>query len=72
MTQLPLKPNVTLDVDVIEDVVYHFQMYAQENSTLENRAYHLIELGNKVHDLKTYHPGYNADNGTMPWDREEG
>lgn len=62
--------RVPVTVGALEEVIYHFQMYVRDGGSLINRAHHLVELQNAVGDLSSYHPGYNVDNGTMPWERE--
>ena len=56
--------------DALEEVQYHFQCYVTTKDEL-NKAYHLIELSNRMGDLSTYHPGYDLDTGTLPWERED-
>lgn len=54
----------------LENVVYYFDLYVHADSVLE-RAEYLVELSNAVDDLRSFHPGYDLDTGTMPWDRED-
>lgn len=56
--------------DAALEAVYQWDGYVKSTSALD-QAGRLIELSNAMHDLKTWLPGWDGDNGTMPWDREE-
>lgn len=57
-------------LDALENVVYYFDRYTSAQ-TLKDQAGHLIELSNAVSGLRSFHPGYDPDSNTMPWDRED-
>ena len=57
-------------LESLENVVYYFDLYAQAENVADQAGY-LIELSNAVDDLRSFHPGYDLDSGTMPWEREE-
>lgn len=57
-------------LESLENVVYYFDLYARAESVADQAGY-LIELSNAVDDLRSFHPGYDLDSGTMPWEREE-
>lgn len=57
-------------LDALESVIYHFDRYLQAVN-LQRQAEYLVELGDAMDDLRTYHPGYDVRSGTMPWDRED-
>lgn len=69
--RMTTEPTLADAADAIEEVYYHFQCYTQANSDLVNRAHHLMELQNAVGDLASFHPGYDIDSGTMPYERED-
>lgn len=60
----------TVPVDLIEDVHYHYASYVA-GGRLDNQARHLTELANKVSDLSSWHPGYDMNSGTLPWERDD-
>jgi hypothetical protein len=79
------KPNESLEVgtvyidtradgfnplEAIEKVHYHFTCFTTTGDRM-NSAYHLLELGDAISNLITWHPGYSTDHGTMPWQRED-
>jgi len=73
----PADETVTRDAEkyrnaqeVIEEVHYRFRMYTG-TADLVNRAHHVIELGNAVSDLSTYHVTYDGDTGTLQWERDD-
>jgi len=57
-------------ISLIEDISWHFQCYCKSKD-LRARADHLTKLSNDISDLQTYHPGYDYNSGTMPWERED-
>lgn len=56
--------------DAAEEVEYQFHNFAHSKDELV-RADALIKLSNAVFDLKTWLPGFDADTGTLPWERED-
>ena len=64
--------NVMVEVpaELIEDIKYHLNRF-DESKSRANAGHHLIELFNKVGDLTSWHPGYDADTGTLPYERED-
>jgi hypothetical protein len=59
---------VTVPADLIEDIHYHLTCFDKATSQT-NAGHHLIELWNKVGDLTSWHPGFDANSGTLPWER---
>ena len=57
-------------LDALETVIYTFDRYV-EAGTVGQQASYLVELINAMEDLRTFHPGYEVESGTMPWDRED-
>lgn len=53
------------------DVVYWADRYMHTREPID-QANALVELHNHISDLKTWLPGYDAESGTMPWDKERG
>lgn len=62
--------KLTAIIDLIEDVVYEFDRYVGA-TFLTDQANHLNQLANHMSDLRTWHPGYDYETGTMPWERDE-
>lgn len=65
------QPTLADAGDAIEEVAYRFAMFTQPNSDMVNRAHHLMKLAEAVSDLKSWHPEYDADKGTLPYERED-
>lgn len=65
------EPTLADAADAIEEVAYRFDMLTQPNSSLVNQAHHLMKLADAVGDLKSWHPGYDANKGTLPYERED-
>lgn len=61
---------VEVPAELIADIKYHLTCYNTTKSRT-NAGYHLTELFNKVHDLATWHPGYEYETGTLPYERED-
>lgn len=61
---------VEVPAELIEEIQYHLHMYDNSKSKA-NAGHHLVELFNRVGDLSTYHPGYDENAGTLPWERED-
>ena len=61
---------VEVPEELIEDIQYHLHMYDNSKSRA-NAGHHLVKLFNRVGDLTTYHSGYDANTGTLPWERAE-
>lgn len=57
--------------DLIGDIDYHFQMYNAEGGFATTRVQHLIELGNCISQLKTWHSEYDYNSGTLGWERDD-
>lgn len=56
--------------DLIESIDYFLTSF-DKSRTHTNAGYNLIELFNAVSELKSWHPGYDIDTGTLPYEREE-
>lgn len=57
-------------MDALEEV--HYQWHLFSNATRPyDQADALIKLNDAIHDLSTYHPTYDGDNGTLGWERED-
>lgn len=71
MASMTLNPEpLPGSLESLENVVYLFDLYARAENLAAQAAY-LVELSNAVDDLRSFHPGYDLDTGTMPWDRED-
>ena len=57
-------------LDAVADVLYRYDQFVDATTEL-NRATRLVDLNNAVDDLRSWHPGFDADTDTMPWDRNE-
>lgn len=57
-------------LDALEEVVYRYEQFAEAASP-SRAASALVALGDAISDLKSFHPGWDFETGTMPWDREE-
>lgn len=55
--------------DAIEAVCRAYDEFRDSRSPVE-AAYAITSLNDRVSDLRTYHPGYDIEDGTMPYDRE--
>ena len=56
--------------DCIEAVARAFDEFSEARGPV-SQATALAELNDRIFDLKTYHPGYDFNSGTMPYDRDE-
>jgi hypothetical protein len=56
--------------DAAEEVHYQWHRFSTSTDEL-NRAHALLELSNAMGDLTSFLPGYDADSGTLPWERED-
>src|SRR5687768_7673413 len=56
--------------DAALEAVYQWDGYVKATNAVDQSS-RLIELGNAMHDLKTWLPGWDTETGTMPWDRGE-
>jgi hypothetical protein len=61
-----MEPGVA---DAIEEVDYRWHLYATARNVID-QAQALTDFGNAFSDLRTWHPGYDANHGTLPWERE--
>ncbi len=52
------------------DVDYWWHQFTHARDLL-TQAGTLVELSNKMHDLRTWLPGYDYESGTLPWERED-
>ncbi|UVG35109.1 hypothetical protein SEA_CECE_58 [Microbacterium phage Cece] len=57
-------------LDAAEYVLYHIDQL-RDAKTLGEQADAFVALQNAAADLKSFHPEFDANNGTMPWDRED-
>jgi hypothetical protein len=55
--------------ECIEDVGYRWHLL-EHAKTLPDQAEAITGLANAISDLKSWHPGYDDRNGTLPWERE--
>ena len=55
--------------ECITEVDYSFHLLSNARN-LFDQAEALIRLNNSLSDLKTWHPGFDERNGTLPWERE--
>lgn len=56
--------------DAIEEVYYQFNRLTSANDVL-TQASALMDLNNAISDLVSWHPGYDINSGTLPYEREE-
>jgi len=55
--------------DALDSVLYYFDLYAQATSP-SAQAHTFTALNNAISDLRSFHPLYDYETGTMPWNRE--
>lgn len=56
--------------EALNEADYRFQMFVTTKDML-NQAHHLTELSNAMGDLRSWHPSYDSDTGTMGWERDD-
>lgn len=56
--------------EALEEVDYYFNLYMQSQSVYDKARY-FVALSNAMSDLRTWHPGYDADTHTLPWERRD-
>lgn len=56
--------------EAIEELHYRWMLFANAKNQLD-AADALVTLANAMHDVASYHPGWDIDTGTMPWERED-
>lgn len=56
-------------LDALTEVIYQWQRFTLATDQLSS-AMALVELNNAMSDLKSFHPDWNIENDTMPWDLE--
>lgn len=61
---------VAIPHELIEDIDYHFTCWSKAGDK-GNEAHHLIELFNKMSDLKSWHPTYESRTHTLSWERDD-
>lgn len=62
--------DAAVPLDLIADIAYSWWQWQRATHPLE-RAQPLIDLSNRLSDLRSYHPRWDIETGTMPWEREE-
>jgi hypothetical protein len=58
-------------LDALTEVLYSWDRYTSADNPL-SQAKWLIHLQDNLSDLRSFHPDWEWETGTMPWDREEG
>lgn len=56
--------------DVIEEVHYRMHLFANAKTVID-QGEAASRLHNAVHDLSTWHRGYDEERGTLPWERDD-
>jgi hypothetical protein len=56
--------------DALEEAHYAWTMYSTAK-TLSEQASYFVRLSNAMGDLSSWHPGYDQNYQTLPWEREE-
>lgn len=56
--------------EAIEEVNYRYHLLATAK-TLPDQGQAIIDLSNAVSDLSTWHPGYDPETSTLPWERQD-
>lgn len=62
--------EIQIPTSLIANIDYHLSRFSESRHEVE-RAHHLIELYNRVSDLKTWHPEYDERTGMLPWELGE-
>lgn len=57
-------------LDAAENVLYYIDQL-RDAKTLGEQADAFVALQNAASDLKSFHPEFDLNSGTMPWDRED-
>ena len=68
--QQSAEKDVTVPASLVEDIHYHLSRYDGATSKTD-AGRHLANLWSAVHDLTSWHPGYDINSGTMPWERDD-
>lgn len=55
--------------EALEEVDYRWHLYTHAK-TLPEQGEALIALSNAWSDMRSWHPGFDGDHGTLPWERE--
>jgi hypothetical protein len=53
-----------------EEVDYRWHVFMRAKGPVD-AGQALVDLANAMHDLRTWLPGYDYENGTLPWERED-
>lgn len=67
--ETPYEDMVAIPQDLIEDIHYHLSRYDSSTSRT-NAGFHLTQLSDKISDLKTWHPTFDVNTGTIAYERE--
>lgn len=70
LKEYPYDDGIAIPKEVFDDVVYHFECYYNAR-TPQAQAHQLVKLAEAVGTMKTWHPGYDLEYDTMPWDRDD-
>jgi hypothetical protein len=64
-----LNPELNIEglMEALEDVHFHWTMFRNSTDPV-NQASRLVDLGDSISDLITYHPSYDNDTGTLGWE----
>lgn len=62
--------GIVVPKELLVEIVYHYQCMAGATRP-DNQAHHLIELSNKVSDLKSWFDDYDSNSGTVGFERED-
>ena len=57
--------------DAIEAAIYAWQAFDRRGASAVELAAATVDLSNAMSDLMSWHPGYDIETGTMPWERDE-
>lgn len=66
----PYEDGVAAPKELLDDVIYYSQLYFKAD-TPEKQAGYLVELSNKISDLKSYMPSYDPEYFTLDWERDD-
>lgn len=53
----------------LDEVHYRWHLLAHSRNILD-QSDALLQVSNTLHDLTTWHPGYEYNSGTLPWERD--
>ena len=54
----------------LEAVIYEWRSYTAATDPIV-QAKHLLDLNSAMQDLTSFHPGWDYQHDTMPWERDE-